>query len=187
MDIKPKELLLRLEEVVNSVKNLEQLPKDQILYKPAPEKWSVVEIVQHMNEAYLVYKDRITGLIEKLPDEQNPPSVYHPRLMSKWFINMMKPKGEHIPWKMKTMGIFEPKEDASNDEEINSVFRDFYKLQEHFKNAIEHIDRKQVNKGKLVSGIGPLVKFRLHECLEFHMVHQERHIVQARKTVNMAA
>ena len=70
--------------------------------------------------------------------------------------------------------------------QVYTVFLEFYELQEHFRNSIKQIDRKKVNKGKLVSGIGPLVKFRLHECLEFHMAHEERHMVQAKKTINLS-
>lgn len=184
MKITAENLVQRLNELVEEVKQFQQFPKDVLLQKPSPKKWNVLEIVDHLTMAYKVYWNRIDELIEQLPTSSESPAFYKPRPISKFFINTLRPKGTDIKWKMKTMSIFEPQEAPKGESaDIAKVFADFYASQDHFKKSILKMRELDVSKGKLVSGIGPIVKFYLPECLEFHMGHQERHLLQIKNTL----
>lgn len=81
---------------------------------------------------------------------------------------------------MKTMKRFEPEYQAKEVEyeNKNAVFHTFFNYQDHLKNAIQKARLKKVRKGKIVSAIGPIVRFYLPEAFEFLIGHQERHLVQ---------
>lgn len=180
LKVSPEDQLQRLNKIVAEVKNIQKMDEDVLTQRPAPGKWSLTEIVGHLNAIYDIYRDRISSTLEQLPEgewEQNPFPV-------RWFpglsINMMRPKGKERKWKMKTLKKFEPGEAAEPADKggIQSTFTTFFDHHQHLRQAILNSRQKKVRNAKLVSSIGPIVKFYLPEAFEFLLAHEERHMVQ---------
>lgn len=186
LKIRPESLIQQINEITEEVKGWEQLPKETLLRKPEPKKWNLLEILGHMIMAYRVYQPQIDSVLEKLPNEPNPPEVYTPRSIPKMFINMLRPKAEKIRWKMKTIAVFEPKEASKGDAaDVQYIFEEFYAIHNHMKEAIVKMRTKNAKKKKVVSGIGPIVKFYLPEAFAFILAHEERHMIQAKHTLTL--
>ncbi|MFS4445918.1 DinB family protein [Maribacter sp. 2307UL18-2] len=178
--ITPENQIQRLNSILNTVENLASLPTNQLVYRPRPKSWSVIEIIEHLSVAYDIYVDKIDSALEKLPEKAGDNTSFTPNWWQRFIINGVKPKGGQRKLKIKTLKKFEPllQLETLDEATIVPVFERFKKLQLHLKNAILVTRFKEVKAIKINSGIGPIVKFYLPESFEFLIAHMERHMLQ---------
>lgn len=178
--ITPENQIQRLNSILNTVENLASLPTNQLVYRPRPKSWSVIEIIEHLSVAYDIYLDKIDSALEKLPEKAGDNTSFTPNWWQRFIINGVKPKGGQRKLKIKTLKKFEPllQLETLDEATIVPVFERFKKLQLHLKNAILVTRFKEVKAIKINSGIGPIVKFYLPESFEFLIAHMERHMLQ---------
>jgi hypothetical protein len=90
-------------------------------------------------------------------------------------------------YKMGTARKFMPQtENETTDEAaISGVFDQFFYCQQHLKNSVIASRDKAVGQRKLVSAIGPIVRFYLPEAFDFLISHEERHLQQGREVLAM--
>lgn len=178
--ITPENQIQRLNSILNTVENLASLPTNQLVYRPRPKSWSVIEIIEHLSVAYDIYVDKIDSALEKLPEKAGDNTSFTPNWWQRFIINGVKPKGGQRKLKIKTLKKFEPllRLETLDEATIVPVFERFKKLQLHLKNAILVTRFKEVKAIKINSGIGPIVKFYLPESFEFLIAHMERHMLQ---------
>ena len=176
----PENQIQRLNTILSKVNALRKLDGKALTVRPNPKSWSIVEIVTHLNIAYLHYNDRVADLLQKLPNRANGYVSFKTRPWQRFVINGTRPKGEQRKWKMKTLKKFEPllEMNSLNQKGIDEIFQKFETLHLHLKNSILESRTKEVTYIKIDSAIGPIVKFYLPECFEFLLVHLERHMVQ---------
>ena len=179
----------RVNEIITKVQAIQKLPISTLTQRPDPKKWSVIEVVGHMNSAYRLYEERINQLLHQLPNKQVNGDNFKAGRKNALFINLITPRGTERPMKMKTMKRFEPifKVEDLDTQKVAAVFQQFFTYQEHIKKASQESRKKKTDAGKLVSAIGPLVKFHLPEALEFIIGHEERHIVQIEEVLQVQA
>lgn len=177
----------RVNFLINNVKEFQMLTPEALLQKPNSKTWSPFEVLEHMNIAYEIYRPRIDKLIQQLPDLSTSQTVFQAHTFPKLFIHMIKPKREERKWKMKTMKRFEPQiySPVIKPEGIAEMFERFYDNKAHLKQAILDSRSKKVDQKRIVSAIGPIVKFYLPEAYEFIICHAERHLLQMREILNM--
>lgn len=183
--ITPENQIQRLNSILNTVENLESLPINQLVYRPKPKSWSVIEIVEHLSVAYDIYIDKIDTALKKLPEKTGGDPSFAPNWWQRFIINGVKPKGGQRKLKIKTLKKFEPvlQLETLDEATIVSVFDRFKRLQLHLKNAILASRFKDIKKIRINSGIGPIVKFYLPESFEFLIAHMERHMLQIEETL----
>lgn len=181
--LSPEDQLQRLNALVAEVETWQSLNRDQLLQQPAPGKWSIIEIVGHMNAAYGIYRDRIGAALTKLPSGQRLDNTFRARWFPKLFIKMMRPQNGQRKWKMKTLPKFEPEtaQKAPGRIATEAVFEDFFGHQDHLRKAILDSRGRDIRGVKVVSSIGPILRFYLPECFDFIISHEERHLVQAKE------
>ncbi len=147
---------------------------DEILNaKPASGGWSMLECVAHMNLATELYLDQIEAKIHLLREGKHP---YKPTFLANYFINGLGiQKDGTIKFKMKTMKVFDPSKTTAPDK--NSIGR----LKDNF-NRIEKIlvqmQGKDPRSFKVVTALGPILKFYVGDALRFINAHNERHFLQ---------
>ena len=170
----------RVNILLREVEALEKLPPEILMQKPNAKSWSMLEVLEHMNIAYEIYRPRIEKALKELPDRANEQSEFKAHTFPKLFIHMIKPKGKERKWKIKTLKRFEPNVYSTSvvPEEITQLFQRFYENKAHLKQAILDSRYKQVEQKRIVSAIGPIVKFYLPEAYEFIVSHAERHLLQ---------
>lgn len=178
--ITPENQIQRLNTILNTVENLTSLPTSQLVYRPNPKSWSVIEIIEHLSVAYDIYVDKIDAALEKLPEKVGDDTSFTPNWWQGFIINGVVPKGGQRKLKIKTLKKFEPilQLETLDAAAISMIFDRFNTLQEHLKKAILTTRFKDVRKTRINSGIGPIVKFYLPESFEFLIAHMERHMLQ---------
>ncbi len=185
LKLSPEDQLRRLNALVNEFDNFQSLPTEVLTRRPAPGKWSTIEVAAHLNAIYDIYRDRITATLEKLPEGEWEKDHFPARWWPALFIKMMRPQGTKRNWKMKTMKRFEPGVEAESAArtDVEEVFQTFFENHEHLRQAILASRKKKVRGAKLISSIGPIVQFYLPEAVDFLLVHEERHLVQAQEVL----
>lgn len=178
--ISAEDQIQRLNKLVQSFQAMQELPLEILTYKPHAKQWNIVEIVDHLNAAYKLYRFRFDELLPKLA-ASNENIEIQPRGMAKWSIRSMSPNKGKRKSRMKTFKRFYPATDLvqPTSAAVNRTFDLFYDHQQHLKQVILESRTKNVKQAKITSAIGPIVKFYLPEAFEFLIGHEERHLLQA--------
>ena len=168
-----EDLILRTNEIIIQAEAFKQLPTKQVNWKPHPEKWSVLECMEHLNLYGDFYLDEIENRIRKA--NHGSSEFFKSGWFGNYFAKSMLPKNGKIR-KMKT---FRDKDPTNSDLSLNTIDR--FLLQQH--RVIELLNRAQyVNMNKVKTSITiPIVKLRLGDSFRVVIYHNQRHMLQAKK------
>ncbi len=175
--------LQRIEQLTNRLKAIQEDAFQKLVTKPAPKKWSVVEVILHMTQAHMFYEPKLKRLMETLPKSQQPVSTIKPSWLTNFLVNGFRPKEGKVRFKMKTFGPFQPQLSNLTEQEVEKAFNDFYSQLEVSKTAIAACRGLDVKRKKVNSALGPLVRFNLAEAIEFMLAHDERHLFQIERVL----
>ena len=167
-------LVKQYEDLKTSVNNLNSdLTEEQFNAKPAPDRWSVGECIEHLNASWDLYKELLQETIDK---NQNPsiqnPDEYKPRFLMKKFTGLMEPP---YKFKMKTFSMFIPKEKLNREGIINKFNSDV----DVYINFIKSSEKVDIKKTIVVSPVSKIIKYQAGELFPFLAAHARRHIWQA--------
>ena len=180
LQVTSEDQIQRLNNIFSKVQQLQELGLKTITESPSAKSWSIVEVIQHLNIAYAIYRPKLIAYLKEAADSESGASGFKVRPWQKMMINMQRPKGNVRKWKMKTLKRFEPVLDTSTlDEDVTKeIFAHFFEAHQHLKRCILDSRSKNVHQRTITSAIGPVVKFYLPEAFEFLICHLERHMVQ---------
>lgn len=159
----------------NAKREFGMLSKDQLNWKPAPDRWSVAQCFDHLittNVAYFPVLESIakgekrTTLVERLP--------ILPKLWAKLFIKSLDPNATR---KLKAPASFQP----SASDLSESIINDFV---DHQRIVAESMDKtKQLNLERVVitSPAAPVVTYSLMDAFRILVIHEQRHFQQAKR------
>jgi hypothetical protein len=172
-----KDSSAQLDEIkVISAENEELLHK-----KPEANRWSALEVIEHLNRTHKLYLQRLEEVISKSEKTDEPMDEYGYSFGVKYVIEVLKPKNGKRRMKMKTFSVFQP----SDNLEANEVMDMFFKDRTELQNLIEETRFIDHSKLKINSPLRPILKFKLGEAYEFLLAHEKRHILQIRETLQL--
>ncbi|MDC6362211.1 MULTISPECIES: hypothetical protein [Flavobacteriaceae] len=176
----PENHIQRLNAILNKVDQLQNLGLPSLTSHPNSKSWNILEVLVHLNIAYGHYQQKFNQYIPKLPDNKSENEGFRIRRWQKLVVDSQRPKEGVRKWKMKTLKKFEPPLDRNqlNHEKSKEIFKTFFELHNHLKEAVLLCRKKEVSQLKIPSAIGPIVLFYLPEAFEFLICHLERHMVQ---------
>ena len=149
------------------------LTDEQLAWKPAPEVWSVLECLKHVNITNGLYLPRLRdGMARARPADAAVP--FRPGLLGRFMIRTVSPENAR---KVKTFRTFKPLPGLMD---VGVVER-FVEIQEAMKEAIRDADGLDLNTGRFASPVSPLVRFTVGEGLTMLVRHALRHLGQARR------
>lgn len=164
------------EQIETSTKIFQNLSEEALDFSGIGT-WSAAACLDHLNS----YSDYYLPRIKKVLSSQKPtddPNFIKLSWIGSYFINMMKPieNGK----KFKAMKKHFPNVHPIDPHQIVANF--IHNLEEMtlILSQAKNID---LNKGKIRSSISSLVNLRLCDTIEFLLVHNQRHIIQAKKQV----
>ncbi len=149
------------------------LSEAQCIWKPAPGVWNVLECFQHLIVTDELYYPRLRLAIEKAKREGGS-APFRPSLFGKTFIRYVSPESQR---KIKTFRTFEPSPALTD----LTVLQQFVDHQDALTALIRQADGINLNRGKFSSPASRLVRFSVGEGLTVLVVHQQRHLQQARR------
>ena len=94
-------------------------------------------------------------------------------------VKMMQPREDgYIHVKMKTLKRFEPDRSTAPLDKT-TVIRECIESHDDLLNLIEQSRDVDINRVRVVSAIGPIIRFKLGDCFRFNTAHHLRHLLQA--------
>lgn len=162
-----------------------QLPLELLLRRPAPNRWSVLEVIEHMNLSSGHYHDRLQRIYADENNRLRFRTTFAPGNWGQRMVNTMQPKADGtIPWKMPTIGKFEPRFDGVPD--LQPLDR-FVAILNGFIGMLERARTRGLEGEKVVSTLGPILRFEAGDAFRFSIAHQERHLLQIGRTLEQLA
>jgi len=170
------DLQQRLAVVLDTVeRELVPLSVEQLRWKPAPDRWSIIECLQHLNLAERYY---IRNLQHKadLPRPAGLPADQ--ALQSDWVGRLMRYIVDpQTRMRFPAPGLIRPRRAADLD--VVSVMASFLGLQRLLQGLLERLVWLDWNREKVMSLFGNWLTIRLGDTLLMLVAHTERHLAQA--------
>lgn len=167
-------------ELIDKTKAFKQLSSEQLNYRNAPDSWSILECLEHLNLYGDFYLKEIEEKILKASEESKP-YVFKSGWMGNYAANSMLPENGKLN-KMKT---FKDKNPIHSDLDATTIDR-FIKQQERMLQLLEQARKINMNKVKTGITITNLIRFKLGDTFRFVINHNVRHIQQAERLLKIS-
>ncbi len=180
---KSEELLLQLQSTVRShiaaATRLKQEDPALLLEQPGAGRWSVIQVVQHLN----TYGEFYLPAIRKAMQKSAPARPYFkPGWLGNYFTKMISPDAVgNIGKKMKAA----PRHCPSFHADAQPVISLFLEQQYALLGLLEKAGSKDLAGIKTPISITSFIKLRLGDTFRFLVAHQERHFVQIERTLQL--
>lgn len=169
--------LQRLSDIVAGVKSdasskLSGLSETQWNWKPDKKKWSITQIVDHLNIVAVLAMPRFQTAVEELRTKQlrsDGPFKYG--LIEGMYIRMVSP---NPPFKVPVPGVFLP----STAKSSASILAEFLSVQDSLLALFASANGYDLKAVKVTSPASSLVKFSLGAWLEGIVGHEQYHWLQ---------
>jgi hypothetical protein len=161
------------------------LPTERLLKQPAPDRWSVMEVVQHMNLSSGHYYRLLQRLYANENNGLRFRSTFTPGLLGQYSVNAMTPKPNgDIPMRMRTLRMFDPARTAplNADDALAPLLR-FREMLQGFLGLLERARTRGLEGEKVTSTLGPIIRFKAGDAFRFPIAHQERHFLQIERVL----
>lgn len=150
------------------------LTAEQLNWKPAADRWSIIQCLQHLNLAERFYirnlqkKVNDLGLIETVATDQPIESDWVGRALR----YAVDPKTK---LKLPAPGIIRPRAEL----DASAVLNQFVELQQLLHDLLDKAIYLDWNHTRMMSLFGNWIKIRVGDALIMLVLHTERHIRQA--------
>ncbi len=157
------------------------LPSEQLLRRPSPGAWNALEVFEHLNLSSGIYVRGLEDAFARSADTHAANPEFHPGWLGAWFTNGLKPGNDgRIRWKMRTFKLFDPaRQQGASLESIHN----FIRLCNRFLKLLEKAPHTDLNKMRVTSSLGPVIRFKAGDALRFPVAHQERHFLQIERVL----
>lgn len=161
--------------IVNN--NFIGLSETQINWKPEKRKWGIAECLDHIAVSFRSYSGEIERVLAN-PQPATGNLVFRTTLTGGIFIKTMHPDS---PVKVPNPSIFNP----TQGNLTRGVFEDFLAAHKALTGLIEKSKSLDLSQNKITSPVSSLMKFTLGEALIIMTYHEKRHVLQARRVMEL--
>lgn len=168
------ELIALTDTSTLSAVKFQNLPSEVLNFKESPDKWSMLECLEHLNRYGEYYLPEIEKAIHARRTLASAGLIYRSGLLGNYFANLMKAKNGKMV-RMKTPGDKNPSGSA-----LSLIVIDrFIKQQEMMRSLLEQARRVDLTKAKVPISIAKFIRLNLGDTFRFMINHIERHVIQA--------
>ncbi len=170
-------------DMLTTVSELWQpLPKELMLNKEAPGKWSAAQCLMHLNSYGNYYLPAMKISIERAESKGWHSKVFKSSFIGNWFTQLMLPKEGKPLTKMKAPQNHTPLLNDNSEEALKTFIQQGNELLTLLKCA-ESVD---LRKAKTPISISRYIRLPLGDTFRFYVAHQQRHIRQAAQAIATA-
>lgn len=168
----------KLKHIIDTVNEESKGLEEQILNRQEGDnKWSMLQCIEHLSLANGIYVDNIQSALT-MADKDTQSDLFKSHWKGDMFTKMIAPKAnEEIKTKMKTMKTMHPQSQLNAAETIRKFNDVHLKLIELLNKSGEY----NLNKVKVPTALGSMVKLRLGDAFRFLIAHAERHLIQLKR------
>lgn len=159
---------------------LKHIPLEALDKLPAPGKWSVAQVLEHLN----IYCRYYLAAIEKKLHHNQTSATTHftPGWLGNYFTTLMQPtQSGTVKKKMKSPANARP----SALPDATTMLDEFIHHQHHLLNLLQIARQHDLNKNRIPVSISKLISLKLGDTFRFVTAHQQRHFIQIAHTLEL--
>lgn len=172
-----EELMNCTHENIGAVRTLQSLPIEQLSAKHHANSWSALECIEHLNRYGDFYIPEISQRLSASPFPKS--TRFKSGLLGNYFAKSMLPK-ENLNT-MKTFTSMNPLNSTLNKD----VLITFMRQQEQMLELLSLAKNADLIRIKTSISISKWIKLRLADTLRVVIYHNVRHVIQAKKAVEL--
>jgi uncharacterized damage-inducible protein DinB len=160
-------------QIILQANQLENLQTELLNQQPAADKWSVAQVLEHLNIYSRYY---INAIEQKLHLNQSGPNVdFHTGWLGNYFTNLMKPMDDNkIAKKMKAPKNAVP----SSQPNAKAILAEFINHQHHLLNLLQIAKTANLEFNRIPTSLSKFISLKLGDTFRFFIAHEQRHFVQ---------
>lgn len=172
------QLELDVKQIIARSKELEQMNPASLQIIPGPGKWSVAQVLEHLNIYSRYY---ITQVEHKLHHHQTRASFsFKPGWLGNYFTRLMKPGADNkIIKKMKAPKNALP----AAQPDAAAMLQEFIQHQYHLLNLLAVARSASLHNIRIPTSLSKLISLKLGDTFRFFIAHEQRHFVQIKNTL----
>ena len=173
-----EQLQTDVREVLLQAQQLQHLPNHILTREPAPGKWSIAQVLEHLN---FYSRHYILAIEHKLHLHQTEPQVkFTPGWLGNYFTNLMKPGADNtISKKMKSPKNALP----SVQPDAKLVLDEFINHQHHLLNLLQLAKTADLNSIRIPTSLSKFIALKLGDTFRFFVAHEQRHLIQIKNVL----
>ncbi|MCO6478873.1 MAG: DinB family protein [Phaeodactylibacter sp.] len=178
--MEPQNLITRLQndvqQIIETVETeLLSLEKSALNQKPAPEKWSALECFEHLNRYNRFYNPEL----ERALEHKGKAVPFRPGWLGNYFVQSVVPENAKP---MKTMAHLNP---SSVSQLGVKVLEEFLGHQRHLLELLTKAKGANLNRRAVRVEVFRLLRIKTGDAFRFVVAHQQRHLQQALRVVEV--
>jgi len=173
-----EELHQRQSYILQSLRALRETSDELLRKRPGPDQWSALECLEHLNQTYRHYCPAIAKALQNSKTDGS--SSYKEGFMGRMMTNSMSIVNGQNKRTMKTFRSMVP--DVSN-QSTAAIFEQLEQFEKQMADFVQQASHLSLSANRVPSAIGPIIRFKLGDCLRFMVAHDERHLLQAQKAL----
>jgi len=144
-----------------------QEDNEVLVHQPAPDKWSVAQVIAHLNSYGRYYLPAIEAAMKQ---QHHASDEYKPGWLGDYFTKLMMPGTK----KMKSPKDHSPQPIVKS----KPVIDEFLLQQQWLLELLEKAKRTDIGKIRVPISIAKFIRLKLGDTFRFLMAHEQRHFVQ---------
>lgn len=163
-------------QIILSANRLMRMDPELLTTQPAEGKWSVAQVLEHLNSYGHYY---LPELKKGLRSHKDPAPFFKPGFLGGYFTKMMQPKEGKVTNKMKAPKGHMP----STNSDIQPALRLFIAQQHELVELLELAKKKNINAVRIPISLSRMIKLKMGDVFAFLIAHEQRHFVQIQNVI----
>lgn len=166
-------------EIILQATALSQKDRHLLEQQPSNDKWSVAQVLEHLNFYSSFY---IPAIEKKLHLHQSVSQTqFSPGWLGNYFTKLMKPAaGNRIVKKMKSPQNALP----SAQPDTGKMLEEFLQHQHQLLNLLQIAKSASLDTIRIPTSLSKLIQLKLGDTFRFFIAHEQRHFLQIRNILN---
>jgi hypothetical protein len=179
---KSEELIDQLESDVRNLiaaaEHLMTADPVKLSYCPEEGKWSVAQVIEHMNMYSRYYLPLMEKSMVHITKDTN--AWFIPGFFGNYLTNTMMPKNVYeVKNRMKTSKNFTPERSVN----VEAAFKEFIQHQNKLLQLLEVARRRNLDTIRIPVTVSKFIRLKLGDAFRFLVAHEQRHMMQARNAI----
>ncbi|MEP6802345.1 MAG: DinB family protein [Acidobacteriota bacterium] len=148
------------------------LEEEDLQWRPAPEQWSMIECLEHLNSGWMVLPKLDSKIAEARDRNLIGEGPFRQPLLGRLYIRLVEPP---VRFRVKAPRQFRPRPQPPSVEVVPRILQ----LQEELAERVRSCDGLDVGAVAIRSPISRRFKMTLGQWFAFLAAHERRHLWQA--------